>query len=216
MVYLCVCVQVPLLPERLHFQLFICVVGLAKMGERDRLDGTQWNKSAPGFYWPRSPVARGTLEMCNRHSKCTRKPLYDACLISWFFFFLNCRYTELWDWTSQRLRSSFLAQPSLPGIVWETCSSLGDLCLSPGMWINCTSKYWNLELVSTLKPFCFQSGHAWLWRYQVVVCASEIIGTLIIKIFLRHHTNKWINWSFQWQKKCRWSKFNWGWCDLEC
>lgn len=40
MVYLRVCVQVPLLPERLHVQLFICVVGLAKMGERDRLDGT--------------------------------------------------------------------------------------------------------------------------------------------------------------------------------
>lgn len=35
MVCLCVCFQIPLLPERLHIKLFIRVVELAQMGEGD-------------------------------------------------------------------------------------------------------------------------------------------------------------------------------------
>ncbi|KAF7648514.1 hypothetical protein LDENG_00155960 [Lucifuga dentata] len=30
------------------------------MGERDRLDGSQWHQSSAGLYRPGSPVARGT------------------------------------------------------------------------------------------------------------------------------------------------------------
>lgn len=56
---MCVCVQVPLLPERLHLQLFCSVVGLAQMAERNRLDGAEWDQPASGFYWSRSPLARG-------------------------------------------------------------------------------------------------------------------------------------------------------------
>lgn len=57
-----VCTQVPVLPECLHLQLLLCVVGLAPMGERDRLDGTEWNQSASGFYWPGSPLAGSTCK----------------------------------------------------------------------------------------------------------------------------------------------------------
>lgn len=104
-----VCVQVPLLPERLHLQLLVCVVGLAQMGARDRLDGPERNQPPAGFHRPRSPVARGNagrvwaeFQMC--------ESLCEACLMSWCCE--NRRCTAHWDWTSPRLRSSSLARPS--------------------------------------------------------------------------------------------------------
>lgn len=54
-----VCTQVPLLPERLHFQLLCRVVGLAPMAARDRLDGAERDQPASGLHWPGSPLARG-------------------------------------------------------------------------------------------------------------------------------------------------------------
>ena len=35
--------QISLLPECVHSELLVCMVGLVEMGERDRLDGSQWD-----------------------------------------------------------------------------------------------------------------------------------------------------------------------------
>lgn len=77
----CVCTQVPVLPERLHLQLLLCVVGLAQMGERDRLDGTEWNQSASGFYRPGSPLARSTCKPLRVKVMKTWKP-EENCICS--------------------------------------------------------------------------------------------------------------------------------------
>lgn len=50
------------------------------------------------------------------------------------------RFTELWAWTSQRLRNSSPVRPFSRGIAWEICSGLADLCRSPGTWTSSPSK----------------------------------------------------------------------------
>lgn len=69
---------------------FLCLVGLAKMGERDRLDGTSRNQLAFSFYWARSHLAESLYDQymhsCPVVSGCTLWRPYnhtESCECVW-------------------------------------------------------------------------------------------------------------------------------------
>lgn len=53
------CPQVPLLPERVHTELLLRVVGLGPLGAGDRLDGAEWHQPGTGLEWPGGHLAAG-------------------------------------------------------------------------------------------------------------------------------------------------------------
>lgn len=55
----CPCPQVPLLPECVHAQLLLRVVGLGPLGAGDRLDGVERHQPRTGLEWPGGHLAAG-------------------------------------------------------------------------------------------------------------------------------------------------------------
>ena len=53
------CWQIPLLPECVHCELLVCVVGLGEMGARDRLDGHACHQPSPGLQRAGGHLAKG-------------------------------------------------------------------------------------------------------------------------------------------------------------
>lgn len=55
----CPCLQVPILPERVHAKLLLRVVGLGPLGAGDRLDGTEWHQLGAGLERSGGHLAEG-------------------------------------------------------------------------------------------------------------------------------------------------------------
>ena len=58
-VFLC---QISLLSERVHLQLFICLVELDSLAARNWLDGTEWHQSSTCLHWTGSNMAEGVSQ----------------------------------------------------------------------------------------------------------------------------------------------------------
>ena len=56
--------QVPLLHECVHYELFICLGRLGDMGASDRLDGTPCYQPPPGLRRPGGHMAEGRRLTC--------------------------------------------------------------------------------------------------------------------------------------------------------